>query len=81
MVTGTSKLVSSLDEVCPKSFILNRAVLLKLISTFQIQEAKNEFDHYDRERRRIRGSLENDLPQLIKLLPMTLATSRDVVVS
>ena len=63
-------LYCTIVSLCPETY-----------STFQIQEAKNEFDHYDRERRRIRGSLENDLPQLIKLLPMTLATSRDVVVS
>jgi len=47
----------------------------------KVAEAQAEFDHYDKERARIKGSLDKELPELIKLLPIALSGARDVVVA
>jgi len=54
---------------------------MRPVNKQKVEDAEAEFDFYDRERKRIRTSLENDLPQLIKLLPMTLGTSRDMIIT
>ena len=47
-------------------------------SMVKVSEAQNEFEQYNRERQKIQSSHSRDIPELIRILPLTLNNARDV---